>query len=67
MRSSGVATAIASAAHKTDEGNSLLYNTFGDAWRRLNDEQRLWVEEKNPRLAAEAAMAAIHSGTVAWH
>jgi hypothetical protein len=43
------------------------YNTFGDAWRRLNDEQRLWVEEKNPRLAAEAAMAAIHSGTVAWH
>ena len=43
------------------------YSTIADAWRRLNDEQRLWVEEKNPRLAAEAAMAAIHFGTVAWH
>jgi hypothetical protein len=43
------------------------YTTIADAWRRLNDEQRLWVEEKNARLAAEAAIAAIHFGTVAWH
>jgi hypothetical protein len=48
-------------------GNCRGSRTTNKAWRRLNNEQRLWVEQKNPELAAEAAMAAIHFGTVAWH
>jgi hypothetical protein len=26
------------------------YTTIADAWRRLNDEQRLWVERRTPGL-----------------
>jgi len=43
------------------------YTTLADAWRRLNDQQRQWVREKNPKLSDDAAAAAECSGTAAWH
>jgi hypothetical protein len=42
------------------------YDSPGEAWRRLNDEQRLWVRAVNPPAAALAAELAEHA-TTAWH
>ncbi len=43
------------------------YDSVADAWRRLNDGQRIWVKDKNPRWAAQVADWAEDHGSVAWH
>ena len=42
------------------------YDRPGEAWRRLNEEQRAWVRRISPERAGEAAAAAEHAET-AWH
>ena len=41
------------------------YTEPGEAWRRLNDEQRTWVRRVNPRWAEFAALA--QNARTAWH
>jgi hypothetical protein len=38
------------------------YDQIGEAWRRLNDEQRGWVRSVNPIVASAAAALARHHG-----